>query len=198
MLDSLKISRISESDREDERAILVDHSHSEFEGVAILGEPGLMAEEVESTLTQLAECITASDAQITETVNEHLDKIIETIAKFEVPDRENIDTEAMVQEELEELFTELFNLVGITYTPETINYLARQTLIWHLGDEIEKLKGEEETEEEVQPDSGTPAIVKKLIAALRMVKRAAERHVYAIGRVALVLCNFNLQLTPRV
>ena len=85
-------------------------------------------------------------------------------------------------------------MAGIDHAPELINYLARQTLIWHSVDETEKLP-DEEAAEEVPPGSSTHVIIKKLIAALKTIK-GAMAHACAIGRAALVLCSFSFQLKP--
>lgn len=157
-----------------------------------LVQANITPKEIENSLTQLAKHIEASDPSVPEVANGYLDKIIETVAKLEGPGEDDIVTEAEAQEELEELFTKLFNVVGIDHTPELINYFARQTLTWHLADEVEKLQDEEDAEE-VTEDSGTHAIIKKLIAALKTIKKAMT-HACAIGRAALVLCNFSFQL----
>lgn len=152
-------------------------------------QASLTNEEIEDSLIELAERIKASDSQTTEMANESLDKIIEVPAELETSGDENIIAEARPQEELEELFTELLDTMGTRHTPELIKYLAHQTLTWHLVDEIEKLKDEEETDQAPQ-DSGTHVIIKKLIAGLKTIKKAT-RHAYAIGRSALALYSFN-------
>lgn len=152
----------------------------------------LVPDEIENSLIQLAEHIKVSDPPVAEMANEHLDKIIEIVANLDVSGRDNTVTEAKVQEELEELFTELFDLVDIDYTPELINDLVRHTLTWHLVEEIEKLKDSEEIEE-VPQDSGAHVIIKKLIAALKTIQ-STMTHACAIGKAALVLCSFNFQL----
>jgi hypothetical protein len=149
----------------------------------------LSVEEVEDPLHQLTERMQASEPETIEKVNEILDKIIEVPAKLEESNGESIVTEAEAQEELEELFTELFDRMAIDYTPELIESLAHLTLEWHLVDEIEKLKNEDEADE-VPAGSGIHKIIQKLLAGLSKIKRAMA-HAYAIGKSALQLYAFN-------
>jgi len=148
-------------------------------------EINLTIEEIEDSLIQLAERIEASEPETTEKVNEILDKIINVPAKPEAHNGENIITEVEAQEELEELFAELLDDMGIDYTPELIESLASLTLKWHLTDEIEKLKDEEEANSAPQA-SGTHKIIKKLLAGLSTIKKAIA-HACAIGKSALQL-----------
>jgi hypothetical protein len=148
----------------------------------------LSAEEIEVSLIQLAEVIEVSEPEITEKVNEILDKIIEMPVKLEAQTSENI-TEVNVQEELEELFIELFDILSIEYTPELIQSLAYLTLRLHLVDEIEKLKEGEEMNETPQ-SSGTHEIIKKLLTGISNLKKAIANS-YAIGKSALRLYSFN-------
>lgn len=149
----------------------------------------LTIEKIEDSLIQLTERIEASEPETTERVNEILDKIIDVPAKLEAHNGENIITETEAQEELDELFTELLDKMGIDYTPELIESLASLTLKWHLADEIEKLKSAEETDK-APPGSGTHKIIKKLLAGLSAIKKAIA-HAYAIGKSALQLYTSN-------
>jgi hypothetical protein len=104
--------------------------------------------------------------------------------KLEAQTSENI-TEVNVQEELEELFIELFDILSIEYTPELIESLTHLTLKLHLIEEIKKLKEEEEIEETPQ-GSGTHEIIKKLLMAISSIKKYIA-NTYAIGKSALQL-----------
>src|SRR5207247_9449197 len=101
----------------------------------------------------------------------------------------NIINEVEGQEELEELFTELLDKVGIDYAPELVESLARLTFKWHLADEIEKLKNEEEIDK-APVGSGTHEIIKKLLAGLSIIKKVISQ-AGAIGKSALQLYIFN-------
>ncbi|MEK7561556.1 MAG: hypothetical protein AAB541_01705, partial [Patescibacteria group bacterium] len=149
----------------------------------------LTIEEIEDSLIELAQCLEASEPETTEKVNEILDEIIDVPAKLETHNGKNIITVAEAREELEELFTELLDEMGIDYTPELIESLASLTLKWHLADEIEKLKNEEETNKAPQ-GSGTHKIIKKLLAGLSTIKKAIA-HACAIGKSALQLYSLN-------
>jgi hypothetical protein len=127
-------------------------------------------EEIEGPLIQLAEHIESSPPGIAEAVNEILDKIIELPAKIETQNEEYNINEIEAQKELEELFTELFGMMGIDCPAELIETLARLTLEYHLADEIVKLKIKEETDK-IPQVSGTHEIIKKLLAGLSIIKR---------------------------
>jgi hypothetical protein len=161
----------------------------EIDGPEQLIQISLTIEEIEDSLIQLTEHIKASEPEIVEKANEILDKIIEVPAKFKAHNSQNIITESEAQEELEELFTELLDKMGIDYTPELVESLAHLTLNWHLADEIEKLKDEEETDKTPQ-ERGTHEIIKKLLKGLSMIKKAIT-HACAIGKSALQLYNFD-------
>jgi hypothetical protein len=152
----------------------------------------LTVEEIEDSLLQLTESIEASGPETPEKLNEILDKIIEVPAKLEEFNGENIITEAEAQEELEELFTELLDRMAIDYAPELIESLAYLTLKWHLVDEIEKLRNEEEADEAPQ-DSGIHKIIQKLLAGLSKIKKAMAQ-ACAIGKSALQLYTFNFAI----
>ncbi len=158
-------------------------------------EVGLTTEQIENSLTLLEERIKESGSQTMEMANEYIDKIIQVTLRLEAPNSEGAMIEVEDEEELEELFTELFDLVGISYTPELIDYLVHQTPKWHLVDEIEKLKNEQAIDE-VPQDDAIHMMIKKLIASLKTLKRSIA-HYCAIGKVALVLCRFNTQFKPR-
>jgi len=154
-----------------------------------LAQISLTIEEIEDSLIQLTGRIKASEQEATEKVNEILDKIIEVPAKLEASSGENIITEAEAQEELEVLFTELLDKMAIDYTPELIESLSYLTLKWHLADEMQKLKNEEETDKAPQ-DSGTHEIIKKLLVGLSIIKKAFA-HASAIGKSAIQLYIFH-------
>lgn len=161
----------------------------ESTGLEQLVQISLTIEEIEDTLIELSEYIEASESEMTERLNEILDKIIDVPTKLEAHVGENIIIEEQAQEKLEELFTELLDETGIDYTPGLIESLAFLTLKWHLAGEIEKLKNEEETET-VPKASGPHAIIKRLLVSLSNIKKSLV-HAYAIGKSAVQLYNFN-------
>ena len=189
-IPSLEVARDSQEAGEEALISRLGYE-SNLSGQMEIGGPeqlvrvSLTIEGIEDCLIQLSERIKASEPETTEQVNEILDKIIEVPAKLEARSGENIFIEVEAQEELEELFTKLLDKMGIDYTPELIEALARLTLKWHLADEIEQLKNEEETDKAPQ-GIGTHEIIKKLLAGLRIIKKAMT-HACAIGKSALQL-----------
>lgn len=152
----------------------------------------LTIEEIEQPLVQLAEAIETSSPEVIEEINQILDKIIEVPAKLSAQSVENIVTEAEAQEELEELFINLLDRMGIDYTPELVESLACLTIRWSLADEIEKMIKDEEPDALPQA-SGTHEIIKKLLTALSKIKKAIT-HSVAIGKSALKLYSLELKL----
>jgi hypothetical protein len=148
----------------------------------------LAIEETEHILSQLSEQLTLSQPEAAEAVIEILDKIIEVPAGLK-NDEGEIIIQDDAQAELEELFTELLNKIGIDYTPQLIESLARLSINWQLTEQIEKL----EQEEPYRPPqgAGTHEIISKLLAALGAVKKAIAR-ASTIGRSALRLYAFSL------
>lgn len=149
----------------------------------------LNVEAIEDSLVRLAERIEAGPSETAGKVNELLDKIVEVPEKLAAHSGEDVVSEAQAQEELEELFTQLLDNVGLDHTPELIESLARLTLGWQLAGEIEKMKIEKEMDKTPR-DSGTHEIIKKLLAALGIIKKAMA-HASAIGKSALQLYIFS-------
>jgi hypothetical protein len=146
-------------------------------------------ESIEATLVELTEVLEVSEPETAAAVKLILDKIIEVPRLLEAAG-EAVITEEEAQAELEELFVELFVQIGMDYTPELIESLARLTLTWQLTAEIGSLKIEDEPDKTPQ-DSGTHEIIKKLLACLKYIKKALA-HAAAIGKSALRLCSFSL------
>lgn len=142
-------------------------------------------EGIEDVLLQLVESIENSEPETAEALNEILDKIIEVPAMLE-GDGENSLSELEAQEQLEELFIELFELAGIDYTPEVIESLANLIINSHLAEEIDNPEYEETSL--ASHGIGTHEIIKKLLAVLNSIKKAIA-HAATIGRSALRFCN---------
>jgi hypothetical protein len=151
-------------------------------------------DEVENTLIALMEYIETSDAETAETVNEILDKIIELGVKLEGEITEITPAEVEVQEELEELFIELLDTLGMDYSMESIETLARMIVEWQPND-IEELDMYEL--EGLLNDSGTHEAIKQLLAGLGNRKNASMP-IFVIGRSALQLYSFDSRSTAGV
>jgi hypothetical protein len=140
-------------------------------------------EEAQTSLMRLSELIEDSPPETVIAVREILNKIIEIPAKLEIFVTNDSISETEPQEQLEELFTELLELVGMEYTPELVEVLARLTLEWQLGDEIQILKSQEDPDDTPQ-DIGTHEIIKKLLLSLSTLQKTLA-YAGAIGKSAL-------------
>lgn len=152
-------------------------------------QAAVVIEDVEDSLSRLADQLEAAAPETAEAADEILDKIIEVPAKLEAASFDETVTQERAQEELEELFTELFDIIQIDYTPELVESLAQLSLQWRLIDKIEELKTKEEKDDEPQ-GYGTHEIIRKLLAGLSTIKRAISQ-AGAIGKSALRLYIFS-------
>ena len=152
-------------------------------------------QEVEATLIEVNEKIKISEPETIEKANTILDEVIEIAASFHAEQDENNAVEAEVQEEVEELFTNLLSELGIDYTEELIESLATITLRWDLAHELEELKPEKDADEDqTKHDVGTHEIITKILKALSRLKDALA-HANELGRFALQLCSFSFAVT---
>lgn len=151
--------------------------------------PSVSVEAIEASLIQLSEQMTVCEPETAQAVDEILEMIIDVPAKLETGD-EAAFTEAEAQQELEELFSALFDRLGVDCTPELIEGLVRLTMEWRVADEIENLKSEEKTDE-TPTDYGTHEIIKKLLMWLSALKKSAA-NAWAIGKSALRLYSLSL------
>jgi hypothetical protein len=142
----------------------------------------------EDLLAVLSEYIESSEPEAAKAANELLYKINGVLAKLEADDVEDIINEAEFEEELEELFIELFDSLGINYTPKLAKSLALLTVKLHLADKIGKLK-EEETDETSQ-DNGTHENIKKPLVGSNTIRNVMPQ-VCAIGKSALQLYRYD-------
>ena len=147
-------------------------------------------EEIKDLLIQLADQIEAARPEMTERTTETLDKIIELTASPVADESERLVSAPEVQEELETLFTELFENTAIDYTPELIEALVLLTIKDWLSDESETLKDGEVTDDMPQ-EIGTHEAIKQLLVGLSTLKKALA-NAGSIGKSALRLYSFNL------
>lgn len=147
-------------------------------------------EEVEHVADELAERIADIGAEESELVHQVLDEIVlkvegvHSVVGSDAGDQEdNTEKIEETQEELEELFVQLFEMVGIEYTEEIIDSFVKLTLKQGLPELI--LKTEEDATNAVH-DSGTHEILKQISAAITSTKKAVLQ-AYRIGQSALHL-----------
>ena len=160
-----------------------------------VAEAGIEIERIQVVLAQVQGLIEVSEPEVAEVSNTILDKISEIAARLERPSQDEAITEAETREELEELFTELFDLLGVEYTPEFIESLAHRTIRLHSADQLKAV----ESEEDNLPDSGTHEIIKKLLSGTSHSQKTTEK-LSAIGKSALQLTiyDFRTELRKRL
>jgi hypothetical protein len=152
-----------------------------------LAEISVPTEGVEEVLAEMAETIKAAEPEDLLVMNEIMAKIIEVPQKVAAETEEAI-TEDDAAIELEELFKELFDYIGIECTPELVESLSRLTLKYNLIAEIENLKVDDD--EEQKPHSATHEFINKILVAISTIKKALKQ-AYVIGKSALRLYRTN-------
>lgn len=150
-------------------------------------------EEIKTVVTQLTEVLSLAEPKESQKCFQVLKEIITLPAGLEsVSDKEG---EALEQN-LQELFTELFEEAGIDYTPELIKSLVILTRMHYLE---ELLKPVNKDEEQGLPDEvGTREFLQKILQRLNNTKRSIMNF-YEIGQAILRLYNQPLPLpTPQL
>jgi hypothetical protein len=121
-----------------------------------------------------------------EPVSEALAINIEPVIRIEL---ENIiaaiDHETNPQEEVEELLYQLLNQVEISEARDVVKSLSLPAIKLYVAKEIEKTKKLEKTDKTLQ-DQGTHELIKKWVASVGVIKKAAARAAW-IGKTALHL-----------
>lgn len=154
----------------------------ETEGLENRFEDDEAVEEIKISLIELYEQIENAEPEVAVVLEIGLGKVAEIAAKVEVSSDQANETE--VEEELEELFIELFESLNIEHTPELIDSLVSLTFRLHFADKISQ------TEEDDTPDQainiGTHEVIKRLLARSNTVQRS---RLYAgkIGKSVLQL-----------
>jgi hypothetical protein len=143
--------------------------------------------EVEELLTALTESIKISEPETAKTARELLDEIAEITDNLETDDTGMIVGEDEAQQEIEELIIKLFDELGIEYSPELIESMAKFTINYRLAGETKKLENEKQIEEDPL-DNGTHEIIKDLIASMNVAQKV-RFFASAIGKSALRLYN---------
>jgi hypothetical protein len=146
----------------------------------------LSINEVEETLVLLSERLEDAEPEIEEVLNEILDKVIEMPARLENRDENDI-TEAEAVEELEELFIQLMDYLGIDYTPELIESLVSVAL----RQQLIELENPKDYIDSAPSEYGTHEAIIKLLYGVSVIKKA-QTHAGVIGKSALHLYRFQL------
>ena len=154
-------------------------------------------EEVEVAMAQLLDALDTVD----ETENDEptrADAILEKILALPAELANASEQEVVVlAEKLEELFIELFEEVGINYTPELIESFVKLTETHYL-EAVLQTSENIETETADQPNEiGTREFLQKLQDGLRAMKQAMINF-YEIGKSILRVYNYDLQAIQAV
>lgn len=153
-------------------------------------ELSLPVEEVEKTILQMADKIEKMEAKTAQSAQQILDaiahKLTESPARVE-SNQENLETASEtenIEQELKELFIQLFDRVEIECSAELIEACVKLAL--H-GDITELITNTEPDQTTDQPgDRGTHEMIKRLLAALNNFKKSVI-HACEIGKSALQL-----------
>ncbi|HLG91050.1 MAG TPA: hypothetical protein VI336_02745 [Candidatus Saccharimonadales bacterium] len=140
-------------------------------------------EEFEATINLVAERIEELDDEQTEEVYQILDQIVEAPKKLAVSDEGEVINQKEVRQELENLFADLFDRLGIEYSPELLSAFATLTLNNQL-DEVLGVKEGDELVYEIPTERGTHEFITKLLISFAKLKKALL-HAYLIGKSAV-------------
>jgi hypothetical protein len=168
---------------------LVRHIDSTSEQLV---EVDLNVQEIGDALLEIAEQIEISEPKKAEAALEILDKITEAITRFEQQGKDEVMTELELQGELEELFTELFEQLGIDYTPELIKSLARLAIQKHSVEHVKVFNEEGDATQDI----GTHEVITKLLIGASNIKKAME-NVCVIGKSAIHLYAYDFRVELR-
>jgi hypothetical protein len=125
--------------------------------------------EIEATVTKLVEAVELEDAEKPKKVDAILEEIITLPAKLEVAAAEEVE---QLEEKLEELFVELFEEAGISYSPELVGSFVKLTKAHYLEELLAITKDAGETQD-LPAEIGTREFLQKLKHVLSAMKQAA-------------------------
>ncbi|HET9850521.1 MAG TPA: hypothetical protein VFP35_02780 [Candidatus Saccharimonadales bacterium] len=154
-----------------------------------LVELGVPIEEVESALEQIVVALENPPMEEDNaSVRRLLEEALQAPVKLPVDNSETLTGQEATQENLEELFIQLFKEVQLEYTPELLESFVRLSFNSRLNRPAGKAKTKEEVMTRLQ-DKGTHEFIKKLLKVVNNIKRAAAS-AYLIGKSAMRLCSF--------
>ncbi|MBI2285485.1 hypothetical protein HYU82_01520 [Candidatus Saccharibacteria bacterium] len=149
-------------------------------------------EEVEETISQLSEKLEVLEPEESAAINQILDKIVELPKQLETPAEGEPFDEKEVRQELENLFAELFDRLGIEYSPELLSDFATLTLNNQL-EEVLRAKEGDELVYKIPTDKGTHEFMTKLLTSFAKLKKILQQ-AYLLGKSAISSMVF---VTPR-
>jgi hypothetical protein len=148
-------------------------------------------EEVEQIILQAADNIEAMEVEEATTAHKILDELVQKTAEAQSPLQpgskilEVAMETADAEEELKELFIQLFDHIEISYTPELIESCVKLALQGNMSELMAEIEQRDE-EIRVAQGSGTHEVIKQLLSTISSVKRSVQ-HAYQIGKSALRL-----------
>ncbi|MBI4033728.1 hypothetical protein HY379_01890 [Candidatus Saccharibacteria bacterium] len=140
-------------------------------------------EEFEETINLVAERIEELDEKYTEEVYQILDQIVEAPKKLAVSDEGEVANQEEVRQELEELFADLFDQIGIEYTPKLLADFATLALNGQLEETL-SIKKTEVPAFEVPKEPGTHEFMTRLLTSFAKLKKVLQQ-AYLLGKSAL-------------
>lgn len=155
-------------------------------------ELSLPAEEVEQTIIQMADKIEDMEAETAESAHQLLDAIADKIAQSQArveSNPENLKTASEtedMEQELKELFIQLFDQVEIEYSKELIESCVKLAQLGDMSELISSIDTDQAAD--FPQDKGTHEIIKQLLAVLNNFKKSVI-HACEIGKSALQLCS---------
>lgn len=175
---------------------------TEIEKTQNLPELALLIEGVEQVIIQVTERIEELEdgqAEAMEAASEILDEIMDIIEEARedtrndsgllmVEQAEAEEQQIETEGKLKELFGQLFDALGIEYTPELVADCTRVVLNGGLQEEILQKEWKEEEEVFIHQGQGTHEVLIQLRATISSVMNSLL-YTYEIGKAALALAN---------
>lgn len=167
----------------------------------VIAELGTPMKEVEDTILEIAGFIeTSENMEETAEVHEILDEINLKVQELNTSPaasekegegvivEDDVDPET-IEEELEELFSRLFERIGIEYAPELLNSLVKLAMRQNIQELFMDLEPKVETG--TTQGTGTHELLNYLVAALGSIKKSAQ-NAYRLGKSAMQLYSMQL------
>lgn len=167
--------------------------------INILPELSLPVEAVEQTALLVAERVEELDDESAELVHQIFEEIIEKVdevqsivKKAAVESDTTLKVEA-IEEELKELFIQIFDQLEIEYTPE----LVEGFLVVALRDNLSELIQTDDEEIIVIEKTGTHEIIRRILSGVSNIKKLISR-AYLLGKSAIRLYDFEYSVLQTI
>jgi hypothetical protein len=175
---------------EDRTFTFAEYTPEDSNTTSIAPELSLPVEEVEKTVTLVADRIEELEEEGAEELHQLLNQIAQQTEEANYVSEGDIeepeaDSENEKIENLRELFIQLFDQLEIDYTPELVESFVQLSLKDNLSELIDLHE-----EVSITNDRGTHEVIRQLLVAVNYIKRAAL-YAYQLGRSALCLYSRN-------